>query len=257
MSWRRRWVVLVPREVVWVERRAREILEEHDDGREHPFLVAPGQGHYQVIVEGDGPLDVGQQALLGRLLSLECEEPVYAIEGTEEYPYVYRFLKGKEETEDQEPEELVRSLGCVNEWTVEPPITLPKRHTRTVALIRGLSKTKVLRALEKETGEPLSPGDYRLEESTQGLLLGDGVRQVSSEDVAVAERFPRATVYGVTASPDLKVFFVNVMQGRRLEQFSCPPKARPLFPVIHEVLGEREPERILSALGIPKEWFQL
>jgi hypothetical protein len=81
--------------------------------------------------------------------------------------------------------------------------------------------------------------------------------QWASEDVAVAERFPRALVYGVTASPELKVFFVNVMQGQRFEQFSHPPKEPPLFPVLHEALGEREPERILAALGIPKEWFQL
>jgi hypothetical protein len=74
---------------------------------------------------------------------------------------------------------------------------------------------------------------------------------------AVVERLPRAVVYGVTARPALEDMVVNVMQGRRIEQFSYPPEDSPLFPPIHEVKGERTPERILAALGIPQEWFRL
>jgi hypothetical protein len=256
MSWRRRWVVLVPGELAWVERRTREILEEEEDGSEHHYMVVPGQGRYQVVVE-KGYQDIGPEMVLGRALSLECEEPVYSIQGFDEFFYVSRFQKGEEHSEDQEPEDLVRALGCANPWTVEPPLKPFKRHSRTVALIKGLSKNKVLRVLEKEVGQPLQPETYRLEETHQGLLLRDGLRPVGSADIVVAERHPRAIVYSVTARPDLGGFVVNVMQGRRVEQFSHPPKDRPLFPVIHEVMGERTPERILAALGIPKEWFRL
>jgi hypothetical protein len=257
MNWRRRWVVLVPGEVAWVKRRTRELLEEHDDGREHPFLVVPGQGRYQIIVEGDGPPDVGPHALIGRLLSLECDEPVYAIEGTEEYPYVYRFLKGKEEAEDQEPDALIRALGCVNEWTVEPPPEPLKKTARTVVLIQGLSATQVLNALAKQVGRPLPAGFYRLEEVPQGLLLTDGTAGLGFADIRLSRRFPRATFYAVTASPDLGFFQVTVTQNKKTVQFVPPPKEATYYPAIHEVLGEREPERILAALGIPKEWFQL
>ena len=256
MNWRRRWVVLVPGKAAWVEKRTHEILEEVGDGSEIHFMVIPGKGRYQAVVE-QGYHDSSSEILLAAHFSLDCEEPVYAIEGVEEFPYITRFLKGKESREDQEPEDLVRLLGCVMPWTEEPPKKPLQRHTRTVALIKGLSKAKVLHALEKEAGQPLPPGYYRLEETPQGLLLSDGLCQVGSEDVAVAERFPRAIVYGVTAKPNLEVFFVNVMQGRRIEQFSYPPKESPLFPVLDEVMGERTPERILAALGIPKDWFRL
>jgi hypothetical protein len=257
MSWRRRWVVLVPREAGWVERRAGEILEEHDDGREHPFLVIPGQGHYQTIVEGEGPLDVGQEALLGRLLSLECDEPVYAIEGREEYPYVYRFLKGKEEAEDQEPEDLVRSLGCVNEWTVEPPLQPLTKPTRTAGLIQGLSVARVLQAFAKKEGRPLLPGYCHTEETPRGLLVKEGSGWLGSALNHLTFRFPRATIYSVTATPSLDFFSVFLMRDGKIVEFVPPPKEATYYPAVHEILGEREPERILAALGIPKEWFKL
>jgi hypothetical protein len=255
MSWRRQWLVLVPGDVAWVEQRTREILEEEGHGSEDHFRVIPGQGRYQVIAE-KGREEIGSEFLLGEILSLECEGPVYAIEGNDDVPYISRFMKGEESREDRAVWDLVSSLGCVLPWLDEPPLEPVKRRTRTVVLIKGSGKAQVLRALEKKAGKSLPPNCYRLEEMPQGVLLRDGVLSLGSLDMAIAEQLPRALVYSVIARRGLEDFVVYVMRGRKIEQFALPPDDPPLFPVIHEVMGESEPELILEALGIPVEWFQ-
>jgi len=256
MSWRRRWVVLVPGDMAWVEKRTREILEEEGGGDEHRFMVIPGQGRYQAIVDKDHQA-IGPEMVLGRALSYECEEPVYAIEGIPELPFVARFIRGERYAEDQEPEDLVRSLGCVNQWTVEPPLEPFKKRTRTAALIQGLSATRVRNALEKKIDPPRPPGSYRLEEAAQGVLLAEGSGSLGLGFAVsrLAYRFPDATVYEVIATPSLDFFVVYVSSNRRTAKFVPPPKEDTNLPAIHEVMGERTPERILAALGIPKEWF--
>jgi hypothetical protein len=256
MSWRRRWAVLVPGAASWVERRAREILEQEEDGSEHHFMVVPGQGRYQAVVE-KGHQDFSSEMLLGEALSREREDLVYVIQRFDEFFQVSRFLKGEESWEEQQPEDLAHSLGCAIEWTVERPLAPLKKKARRVVLIQGLSAPRVLDALAKELGRPLPAGYYRLEEVPQGVLLTDGTGELIFEDVALSKRFPLATMYSVAATPSLDFFVVSVRRKRMTEQFAWPPEAFPLFPVLHEVMGEREPERILAALGIPKEWFQL
>ncbi|HSP78244.1 MAG TPA: hypothetical protein VLQ93_06925 [Myxococcaceae bacterium] len=249
-------MVLVPGDVAWVEKRTREILEEEGDGSEHHFMVIPGQGRYQAIVE-KGHQDVGPEMVLGDVLSRECAEPVYAIQGVDEFSYISRFMRGEESREDQEPDDLVRSLGCVNPWTVEPPRKPLTRKARRIVLIQGLSATRVLDALQKEAGQPLPAGYYRLEEAPQGLFLRDGTKELTFEDVILSQRFPLATIYSVAATPNLDFFVVSVRRGGKTEKFDWPPDESPLSPGLHEVMGERTPERILAALGIPKEWFRL
>jgi hypothetical protein len=75
-------------------------------------------------------------------------------------------------------------------------------------------------------------------------------------DIVLSERFPHATVYAVTASPDLDIFFVAKMRaGEGVEEFAQPPEEFPPLPVANDIKGERSPQRILAALGIPAEWF--
>ncbi|KFA88990.1 hypothetical protein Q664_37635 [Archangium violaceum Cb vi76] len=89
------------------------------------------------------------------------------------------------------------------------------------------------------------------------MLLTDGTSDLGNTDIDLSYRFPRATIYAVTATPDLDFFDVTMTKNRKTEQFVLPPGKTSFFPVIHEVMGERTPERILAALGIPKEWFRL
>jgi hypothetical protein len=255
MSWRRRWVVLVPGEVAWVEKQTREILEEVGDGSAIHFTIIPGRGRYQAVVE-DGFHESSPEVLLAAHFSLEREEPVYAIEGVAEFPNIFRFLKGgEEETGDLEPEDLVRSLGCELPWMQEPPRKPHKKPTRTAALIQGLSAARVRKTLEEQE-VPMPPGAYHLEESPQGLLVKEISGVLSFALSRLAYRFPLATVYSVTATPNLDFFVVYVSNDRKTVKFVPPPKEASNLPALHEVMGERTPERILAALGIPKEWFQ-
>jgi hypothetical protein len=261
MSWWRRWVVLVPGKVTWVERRAREFLEEHGDGREHPFVVIPGQEHYQAIVEKERG-GIGPELLLGELFSLECKAPVYTIEGIEEFPCVSCFMKGERTRSEQEPEELVRSLGCESEWTVEPPLRPVTKPTRTAGLVQGLSTPRILdalaaSALAKGGAQPFPPAYCHLEETSLGLLLKEGAGWLGSALIDLAFRFPRATIYSITATPNLDFFNIFVMHKKKTLEFAPSPEEATYYPAVHEIMGEREPERILAALGIPKEWFQL
>ena len=74
--------------------------------------------------------------------------------------------------------------------------------------------------------------------------------------IVLSERFPHATVYGVTASPRLDIFSATVLRGGEgVEEFAQPPSEFPPVPAVSEIKGERSPERILAALGIPAEWF--
>jgi hypothetical protein len=260
MSWRERWVVLVPGEFAWVERRARELLKELEYESEIYFKVIPGQGRYQAVVQ-EGENDRSPEVLLATRLSLECEEPVYSISRFD-FPCMYRCTGGEEEDandtyDDQEPEALVRSLGCLLPWFDEPQLKPYKKPTRTVALIQGLSLAKVRKALEQEAGRPLPPGYYRIEETPLGVLATDGTGELVFADNRLAYRFPRATVYSVIATPSLDFFVVLVMRGRKTVEFVPPPEEATYYPAVHEIMGEREPERILAALGIPKEWFKL
>jgi hypothetical protein len=75
--------------------------------------------------------------------------------------------------------------------------------------------------------------------------------------ITLSERFPLATVYGVPASPSLDIFIVSIMRGEEgIGQFAQPPRETPFYPPVSEIKGERTPERVLAALGIPAEWFR-
>ncbi|KFA91953.1 hypothetical protein Q664_18625 [Archangium violaceum Cb vi76] len=111
--------------------------------------------------------------------------------------------------------------------------------------------------LEEDAGEPLTPGRYRLEDTPRGLLVSSGTGDIGFADITVSERIPHATIYAVIASPDLEEFIVTVRRGGEgIEEFAQPPDVFPRLPVVSEIKGERLPERILAALGIPAEWFR-
>jgi hypothetical protein len=80
---------------------------------------------------------------------------------------------------------------------------------------------------------------------------------MSFADIALSERLPQVTVYGVTASPRLDVFSVTVLRaGDGMERFTRPLRPDPCVPDVSEIMGETKPERILAALGIPADWFR-
>jgi hypothetical protein len=230
-------------------------MEELDYRCMDAFIVIPGKDRYQAIVE-TGHQTREPDILLGDAFSRELDEAVYAIEGRDEDPYVLRFMKGVEARVDQEPEELVRSLGCTLPWFDQPP---PKatRLAKAVTLMQGVALEKIQRALEKEVRHPLPTGYYRIEETPLGILITDGTAPWIFSDGYLARYFPRATVYTVIASPDLDFFSVSVTHRRKMVEFVPPGEEPSNHPAIREVMGEREPERILAAMGIPKEWFQL
>lgn len=87
--------------------------------------------------------------------------------------------------------------------------------------------------------------------------MSSSTGNIGFADITVSERIPHAAVYAVMASPDLDEFFVTVRRGGEgIEEFAQPPDVFPRLPVVSEIKGERTPERILAALGIPAEWFR-
>lgn len=63
-------------------------------------------------------------------------------------------------------------------------------------------------------------------------------------------------MHEVTITPELDPFFVRMYHGEGMGEFAPPPDAMFEPPTLSEINGERSPERILAALGIPPEWFQ-
>jgi hypothetical protein len=231
-------------------------LEEGEEDEEGPpFEASLGSGHYHALV-GTNPIDVGAEIQIAEQLSLECDEPVYSIERANEPWTVMSWRKGALEVLEEDPEALAQSLGCPlpgSEESSDPPARKP---LCKVALAEGVRAHEAIRVLEEEAGEPLAPGRYRLVDTPRGLLIASGTGDIGYADMTVSERFPHATVYAVIASPDLDMIFVTVRRGGEgVEEFAQPPDEFPHLPVVSDIKGERSPERILTALGIPAEWF--
>jgi hypothetical protein len=247
------WAVLAPGEPAWLERRAREIILLEED-EASPFEVIRGSGRYHAIV-GLEP-EVGPEWPIAEDLSLECDEPVYSIERANDPWLVMMFRNGEGEIQEEDPESLAESLGCPLPGSEESSTPGGRKPLRSAALIEGVQAQEAHRVLEEDAGEPLAPGRYRLEDTPRGLLVASDTGDIGYADITLSERFPHATIYGVAASPSLDTFFVTVMRGGEgIEEFAKPREEFPLLPVVSEIKGERSPERILAALGIPPEWF--
>ncbi len=212
------WAVLAPGEPGWLEERARAALgldwEEEESGVaiESPFKIAPGGSYYHLLFSMDAT-SVGDEMTIARQLSRECTEPVYAILEGPESALVDSYRNGVSETLDVEPQELAQFLGCPFPEEEEPPVQGADRPLRTAALVEGVHSKEALRALEEEVGRPLSPGRYRCEDTPAGLIITGGTGELGFADITLSERLPHVTVYGVTASPNLGIFFATMRRG--------------------------------------------
>jgi hypothetical protein len=234
---------------------ALELEEDEEDEDGPPFELIPGRGRYHALL-GLDEMDMGAELQLAEELSLECNEPVYSIDLANDPWLVMSFRNGVGEVEEVGPEALARSLGCPLPGSEESSGLTARKPLRTVAWVEGVRAQEVHRVLEEKHGGPLPSGRYRLEDTPRGLLIASGTVDIGFADITVSERLPHATVYGVTASPSLDIFFVTVMQGGEgIAEFAQPPREFPPYPVVSDIKGERSPERILAALGIPPEWF--
>jgi len=256
------WAVLAPVDPARLEQRVLAALEQEEDESDRvKFEIVRGSGRYHAII--GTPEDEGVEKIIAEFMSHECAEPVYSIQGSQEpaedgsFPaLVYSYQKGASKMLDVDPQELARFLDCP--FPEPPPIEM-EPPLKTVALVEGVPVKKALRALErveKAEGFPPPQESYRLVETPRGLLIAPGAAPLAGTHIRLAYRLPLATVYGVTATPNLDAFFVTVFHKRKSERFAQPPGLAPFPPILSEIKGERSPERILAALGIPPEWFQ-
>jgi hypothetical protein len=247
------WAVLAPGEPAWLERRARDI-EALEDDEEQTFEVIRGSGRYHAIVGLEQ--EAGAEWPIAEALSLECDEPVYSIDRANDPWIIMMFQNGRVEALEVDPESLAESLGCPLPGSEESSDSPERKPLRKVALVEGVRAQEAHRVLEEDAGEPLAPGLYRLEDTPRGLIITSETGDIGFSDIVISERLPHVTAYGVIASPNLDIFFVNVLRrGECAGQFAQPPYEIPPWPVMSEIKGERSPERILAALGIPPEWF--
>jgi hypothetical protein len=253
------WAVLTPGEPTRLESRARSIVMTDLDqelGKEQPFELIPGSGRYHAIVGAD-PSDVGAEMQIAEELSLECDEPVYSIERANDPWTVMSWRNGALDVLEVDPEALAKSLGCPLPGSADSSDSPLMKPLRKVALAEGVRAQDAIRVLEEDAGEPPTPGYYLLVDTPRGLLIASGTGDIGYADITVSERIPHATIYAVIASPELDAFSVTVRRGGEgVEEFAWPPDDFPRLPVVSEIKGERSPERILAALGIPAEWFR-
>lgn len=253
------WAVLAPGEPARLESRARAIVMTDLDeelGKEQPFEVIPGNGRYHAIV-GTELSDMGSEMQIAEKFSLECDEPVYSIDRANEPWTVISWRNGALEVLEVDPESLAESLGCPLPGREESSNSPARKPLQTVALVEGVRAQEAHCVLEEAAGDPLPPGYYLLEDTPRGLLITSGTGDIGYADMTVSERFPHATVYAVTASPNLDIFFVTVFRGgESVEKFAQPPPVYSSRPTVSKIKGESSPARILAALGIPAEWFR-
>jgi hypothetical protein len=253
------WAVLSPGEPAWLEGRVRAALmleddEDEEDGKEPSFEVITGSGHYHAIV-GTDLSDIGAEMQIAEKLSLEFDEPVYSIDRANDPWAVTSWRNGALEVLEEDPESLAESLGCPLPGREESSDTPTRKPLRKVALIEGVQAKEAYRVLE-DAGDPFPPGYYRFEDTPRGLRISSEAGDIGFADITLSERLPHATAYGVIASPSLDMFFVNVLRGGEcIGLFALPPREDAVMPALSDIKGERSPERILAALGIPAEWF--
>lgn len=251
------WAVLAPIEPARLKSRAFAALgleegEEDEDGP--PFEVRLGSGRYHALV-GTNPVDVGAEIQISKELSFECDDAVYSIERANDPWTVMSWRSGALEVLEVDPEALAESLGCLLPKRERPSDRAARKPLRKVALVEGVRAQNAYRVLE-DAGEPVSSGRYCLEDTLPGLRISSETGDIGFADIDLSERLPDVTAYGVIASPSLDIFFVNVLRGGEcIGQFALPPRDDSFVPALSEVKGERSPERILAALGIPAEWF--
>ncbi len=108
----------------------------------------------------------------------------------------------------------------------------------------------------EEMGEPDASEYYRFEDTPLGLRISHETGDIGFSDINLSEWLPDVIAYGVIASSNLDRFFVNVLKGGEcIGHFALPPREDSFVPRVEDIKGERSPERILAALGIPVEWF--
>ncbi|HYO53387.1 hypothetical protein [Archangium sp.] len=252
------WAVLTPGEPAQLEGRVRAALmleEDEDHGEEPSFEVIPGSGRYHAIV-GTDPSDLGAEFQIAKDLSLEVDEPVYSIDRGNDPWAVTSWRNGMLEVLEVDPEALAKSLGCPLPSREVPSDSLSKKPLRKVALVEGVRAQEAARVLE-DAGDPFPPGHYRLEDTPHGLRISSDTGDIGFADITLSERLPQVMVYGVIASSDLDMFFVNVLRGGEcIGHFALPPRDDSFVPAVSEIKGQRSPDRILTVLGIPAEWFR-
>ncbi|WP_309893269.1 hypothetical protein [Archangium sp.] len=252
------WAVLAPSEPSWMKKRAFAALEL-DEGEEDqegpPFEISLGSGRYHAIL-GLDEWCVGGELKIAKSLSLDVDEPVYSIERANDPWAVISWRRGALEVMEVDPDTLAKSLGCPLPERTKSSDSPKRKPLRSVALMEGVRAQQAHHVLEEIEGEPLPQGRYRLVDTPRGLLVASGTVDIGFADITLSERLPHATVYAVIASPSLDLFFVTVRRGGvGVEEFKLPPDEFPDLPVASDIKGERTPERILAALGIPAEWF--
>jgi hypothetical protein len=251
------WAVLTPGEPSRLGLRALAALmfEDEDDGDAPSFEVIPGRDRYHAIV-GTEPGDVGVEMQIAESFSLECDESVYSIERANDPWIVMSWRNGRPDVEEVDPDNLAESLGCPlpgREWLLDSPERKP---LRKVALLEGVRADEAPRVLE-EAEDPFPPGHYRFEDTPPGLRISSATGDIGFADITLSEHLPHVTAYGVIASPSLDMFFVHVLRGGAcIGRFALPPMDDGAVPELQDIKGERSPERILAALGIPAEWFR-
>jgi hypothetical protein len=251
------WAVLTPGEPARLGRRVRAALtfEEEDDEDATSFEVIPGRGRYHAIV-GTELDDLGVEIQIAKAFSLECDEPVYSIERANDPWAVTSWRNGALEVEEVDPDSLAESLGCPLPGREESSDSPARKPLRNVALLEGVRADEASRVL-KEAGDPFPPGHYRFEDTPLGLRISSPTGNIGFADITLSEHLPHVTAYGVVASPSLDRFSVSVLRGGEcVGLFALPPREDSFVPAVSAIKGERSPERILAALGIPAEWFR-
>jgi hypothetical protein len=231
-------------------------LEEGEEDEEGPpFELSLGSGHYHALV-GTNPIDVGAEILIAKELSLECDEPVYSIERANDPWTVMSWRNGALDIVEVDPEALAESLGCPLPGSEKSSDQAARKPLRKVAVVEGVLAKEAHLVLEEDDSESLHLGRYRLEDTPRGLRISSETGDVGYADITLSERLPHTTAYAVIASPHLDMFFVHVLRGGEcIGRFTRPPRDETVVPALTDIKGERSPERILAALGIPAEWF--
>jgi hypothetical protein len=252
------WAVLAPADLAWMKRRAFAALEREEDEEDEdgPSIeTCPGSDRYHALV-GEDPIDIGVEIEIAKALSLECDGPVYSIERANDPWTVMSWRNGTPDVEEVDPDDLAESLGCPlpgREWLLDSPARKPLRNA---ALLEGVRADEVPRVLE-EAEDPAPPAHCRFEDTPLGLRISSEKGDIGIADITLSEHLPHVTAYSVIASPSLDMFFVHVLRGGAcIGRFALPPMDDGAVPELEDIKGERSPERILAALGIPAEWFR-
>jgi len=256
------WVLLVPMPVRKLTAKVKKFWQERFKGTEmyaEQWEVLSCRGRFSAVLDRNPGSELSHEVPLIRELATEVKEPIYLLYMNEDYEGVnvieeYRDGRKTKSLPDG-PYDLARRLGCnlPGEPATRADFVRDEPAVYGLVFAEGIKARDATRALDLE-GLP-ADGPLQIEDSKLGALIYNREKKTAPPFmIELSEAFPKNNIYTINSGPGPDKFNTWVARaGKIIGDFNLPELATSdlMGPKLDAVKGNKMPEGIASALGIP------